>query len=154
MEPQARTIWDALTFRTPAMLRVVDGLSDEQLHWLPPNAVNSIGWLLWHIAEVEDNWVREKLLHAPKRYPFGVSAKAQPRPSIPAKADLLAYFHDVRGLSKNRLDATTDAQMDATIEDEHYGTLTVRQVWAGVATSGAWHGGQIAYLNRLLAAPR
>jgi uncharacterized damage-inducible protein DinB len=150
MQPQPRTIWDSLEFRTPAMLRVIERLSDEQLRWLPPNGVNSIGWLLWHIAEVEDNWVRDKLLHVPKEYPFAVSVKATPRPAIPTKSQLLAYFHRVRSLSKLRLEATSDEQMDTTIEDEHYGTLTVRQVWAGVATSGAWHGGQIVYINRLM----
>jgi hypothetical protein len=37
------------------------------------------------------------------------------------------------------------------IKDEHYGQITVRQVWAGAATSCAWHGGQIVLLvNRLL----
>ena len=57
METQARVLWDALVFRTPVMLRIVEGLSDERLQWLPPNGVNSIAWLLWHIAEVEDNWM-------------------------------------------------------------------------------------------------
>ena len=33
---------------------------------------------------------------------------------------------------------------------QHFGTLTVRQVWAGVVTSAAWHAGQIVYVNRLL----
>src|SRR5579864_1897744 len=61
MEMQARVLWDALVFRTPVMLRIVEGLSDAQLRWLPPNGVNSIAWLLWHIAEVEDHWIREKL---------------------------------------------------------------------------------------------
>jgi hypothetical protein len=150
MEMQARVLWDALVFRTPAMLHIVERLSDAQLRWLPPNGVNSIVSLLWHIAEVEDNWIREKLLHVPKHYPFDVSVKATPRLAWPPKSALVTYFHDVRALSKQRLEASSDAQMDHTVEDEHYGTLTVRQVWAGVATSGAWHGGQIAYVNRLL----
>jgi uncharacterized damage-inducible protein DinB len=38
----------------------------------PPNGVNSIARLLWHIAEVEDNWIREQTLHVPKYYPFDV----------------------------------------------------------------------------------
>src|SRR5206468_5182185 len=34
--------------------------------------------------------------------------------------------------------------------DENYGVLTARQVWAGVVSSAAWHGGQIVYAKRLL----
>jgi hypothetical protein len=150
MDPQARTLWEALTFRTPAMLRVLDAVTEDHIRWVPPNGVNSIGWLLWHIAEVEDNWVREKLFDLPKRYPFGVSVKAAPRPPIPSKDELLAYFREVRALSASRLEATSDTQLDRTVVDETYGALTVRQVWAGAATSGAWHGGQIVYINGLL----
>jgi hypothetical protein len=101
-------------------------------------------------TKVEDNWIRDQILHVPKHYPFDVYAKATPRPACPPKAALVIYFHDVRALSKQRLEATSDTQMEHTFEDEHYGTLTVRQVWAAVATSGARHGGQITYVNRLL----
>jgi len=86
------------------MLRIVARLSDEQLRWLPPNGVNSIAWLLWHIAEVEDSWIREKLLDAPKRYPFNASAKTVPRVPCPEKTALIAYFHEGRALSKQRLE--------------------------------------------------
>jgi uncharacterized damage-inducible protein DinB len=150
MGPQAHVIWDALEFRTPSMLRVAGGLSEEQMRWLPPNGVNSIGWLLWHIAEVEDNWIREKLLNMEKQFPFGVSAKATPRPSCPPVSALIEYFHEVRAVTHLRLDAMADDRFDDSVQDETYGLLTVRQVWAGVATSCAWHGGQIAYVNRLL----
>jgi hypothetical protein len=51
MTPQARAIWDALEFRMPAVLAAVAGLTDAELSWQPPNGANSIGWLLWHIAE-------------------------------------------------------------------------------------------------------
>ena len=150
MGPQGRVIWDALEFRTPSILRVVNALSEDQIRWLPPNGVNSIAWLLWHIAEVEDNWVREKLLNQQKQYPFGVSAKGIPRPPCPLKSALVGYFHDVRAATKKRLDVVPEDRFDDTVEDETYGLITVRQVWVGVATSCTWHGGQIAYVNRLL----
>jgi hypothetical protein len=76
MGPQARTIWDSLEFRTPAIFRAVENLSETEIGWQPPNGANPIAWLLWHIPEVEDNWVRDKLLHLPKRYPFGTSVKS------------------------------------------------------------------------------
>jgi hypothetical protein len=52
--------------------------------------------------------------------------------------------------AKERLEQIPEDEFDRTIQDEHYGRLTVRQVWAGVVTSAAWHGGQIVYANRLL----
>jgi uncharacterized damage-inducible protein DinB len=148
---QARAIWDALEFRTPAVLKKVAGLSDADLSWHPPNGANSIGWLLWHIAEVEDNWIRAAVLNLPRRYPFGASVKAAGDAAPPSKDALLAYLHEVRALSRDRLEQTTDDEFARVVTDEHYGPITVRQVWAGVATSGAWHGGQIVLLvNRLL----
>ena len=78
MGPQARTIWDGLQFRTPAILRTVDAVSEEQFYWHAPNGGNSIAWLLCHIAEVEDNWARDKLLGLPRRFPFGRSCTRLP----------------------------------------------------------------------------
>ena len=152
MGPQARTIWDSLEFRTPAILRATEGLSETDLYWQPPNGANSIAWLLWHIPEVEDNWIRDKLLNLPKRYPFGTSVKARSGSEWPNKNALLAYFHEVRASTKDRLEQTCEEEFDRLIADEHFGSLTVRQVWGGVVTSCAWHGGQIIFIaNRLLA---
>lgn len=155
MGPQAKTIWDGLQLRTPIILDSVDDLSEADLHWRPPNAGNSIAWLLWHIPEVEDNWVRHKLLGVPKRYPFGISVKAAWGKTWPSKTELLAYFSEVRSLTGERLERTPETTFDSSIDDEHFGFLTVRQLWSGVVTSCAWHGGQIVLIkNRLLAPQR
>jgi uncharacterized damage-inducible protein DinB len=151
MTPQARVIWDALEFRMPAVLAAVAGLTDADVSWQPPNGANSIGWLLWHIAEVEDNWIRAAVLSLPRRYPFGASVKDAAGAERPSKDALLDYLYEVLALSQDRLEHTTDDEFDRVVTDDHYGPMTVRQVWAGVATSGAWHGGQIVLLaNRLL----
>jgi uncharacterized damage-inducible protein DinB len=154
MGPQARTIWESLEFRTPAILGATESLSEAELRWQPPNGANSIAWLLWHIPEVEDNWVRDKLLKLPKRYPFGRSVKAHTGMEWPTKTALLSYFHQVRAATKDRLEQTREDEFDNVIADEHFGSITVRQVWGGVVTSCAWHGGQIVLIvNRLLAKP-
>ena len=49
----------------------------------------------------------------------------------------------VRSLSHARLESTTDAELERPVTDAHFGQLTARDVWVGVATSCAWHGGQI-----------
>jgi hypothetical protein len=61
----------------------------------------------------------------------------------------------VRALSKDRLERTGEDEFERTIVDEHFGLITIRQVWSGVATSCAWHGGQIILIaSRLLNAPQ
>jgi hypothetical protein len=74
--PRAGLVWSSLELRTPAMLRIIAELSETQMRWRPPNNSNSIAWLLWHIAEVEDNWVLDKVYGLPKQYPFGRSVRA------------------------------------------------------------------------------
>jgi uncharacterized damage-inducible protein DinB len=150
VNPEARVVWAGLEFRKPAMLSIVEKLSEEQMHWVPPNGRNSIAWQLWHIAEVEDNWVRDILHGEPRRYPYGLSVRDATRAQYPTKTVLLGYFHEVRELSKKRLAATTEADFDEMVHDAIYGALSVRDVWGGVVTSFAWHAGQIALMNRLM----
>jgi hypothetical protein len=151
MNDQARVIWETLEFRTPVMLRAVNALSEHQMRWQPPNGANSAAWLLWHIAEVEDNWVREKVYDLPRRFPFGASIRAAAPGEYPSKPALLEYFHEVRALSRTRLEKTSLEQLDLPVEDESWGQIDVRGVWIGVATSGAWHGGQLVLLaNRII----
>lgn len=79
MNREAKVIWASLEFRKPQMLFLVEPLSREQMHWIPPNEKNSIAWQVWHIAEVEDNWVRHILLEEERQYPFGCSLRTADR---------------------------------------------------------------------------
>ena len=147
-EPSA--IWANLEFRKPTLLRVVEPMSASEMLWIPPNGRNSVAWLIWHIAEVEDNWVRDLVYSEPKRYPFGCPVRDATADQFPNKSELLDYFHEVRGLTKTRLAASGQKDFDRTVVDEHFGQLSVRELWAGVATSFAWHAGQIAMMSRLM----
>src|SRR5439155_20447272 len=96
------------------------------------------------------NWVRDRLYGLPKRYPFGRSVKATDARKSPRKAELLAYFHEVRTITQARLEQTSESEFDRLVEDDQYGTLTVRRLCGGVGTSGAWHGGQIVLVAKRL----
>lgn len=151
MNRQARLIWETLEFRTPGILQAVENLNEDQLRWQPPNGANTAAWLLWHIAEVEDNWIRDVVHGEPRHFPFGVSVRQCAIGDYPPKSELLKYFHETRELSRDRLERTTDAEFDRLVEDAEFGTIDVRRVWIGVATSCAWHGGQLVILaNRLI----
>lgn len=41
------------------VLKVVNGLSDEQLGWRPAPRAHSMGWTLWHIARCADKFAAE-----------------------------------------------------------------------------------------------
>ena len=135
MTPQARAIWSALEFRKPMLLRNVEPLSEPQMRWSPGPDRNSIAWQLWHIAEVEDNWVRALVTNEPLRFPFGVGVRDAHDEHYPAKQQLLDYFHEVRSLTKMRLEAARESDFDRTVEDVDFGRLTVLDVWSGVVTS-------------------
>ncbi len=153
MNDQARVIWQTLEFRTPTMLRSFSRLSESQLLWQPPNGANTAAWLLWHIAEVEDNWVRDKVYGQPRRFPFGASVRDAATEDYPRKGELLEYFHEVRALSRDRLEGTSEENFNQPVDDEGFGRIDVRSVWIGVATSCSWHGGQLVLLaNRLIPA--
>ncbi len=123
MNSQAQLVWDSLEFRTPIILRIVEPLSENQMRWWPPNRSNSIAWLIWHIAEVEDNWIRDRLYGEPRRYPFGRSVQGTAHDEYPAKAALLSYFAEVRALTKQRLERMADEEFERFIHDSHWHDL-------------------------------
>ena len=152
MVPQARAIWSALEFRKPMLLRNVEPLDEAQMRWRPGPERNSIAWQLWHIAEVEDNWIRLLVTGEPPHFPFGVQVREATDDDYPDEARLLRYLHDVRALTRSRLEAAAAGDFDREVEDPDFGTLTVLGVWSGVVTSFAWHAGQVALTAKLLPA--
>ncbi|MHC4108587.1 MAG: DinB family protein [Planctomycetota bacterium] len=150
MVPEAKVIWSALEFRKPMLLRNVEPLDEAQMRWRPAADRNSIAWQLWHIAEVEDNWICALVTGEPLRFPFGAQVRAATENDYPSKAQLLDYLHEVRGLTKPRLEALQSADFERQAEDPDFGKLTVLDVWTGVVTSFAWHAGQIALTAKLL----
>lgn len=149
LTPESRSVWAALEFRRPMMMRNIDPLNDDHMRWVPGPGRNPIAWQLWHIAEVEDVWIRTCLLGEPGDFPFGKPV-SEAGGDYPAKNELVAYFLDVRARTRTRLEALAPERFDDLVRDPDFGTITVRDLWAGVATSFAWHAGQIALTAKLL----
>jgi uncharacterized damage-inducible protein DinB len=145
--------------------RAVDGLSDDGLAFRPGADANSIAWLVWHIARIQDDhiselrdgqqvWIeggwRERF-----GFPFPPSATGYDHTSADVAAvrapgaDLLAYYdavHDatvayVRTLQPDDLDRVVDRSWDPPV------TQGVRIV--SVISDNLQHAGQAAYIRGL-----
>lgn len=146
----------------------VEGLDKDQLAHRPAPDTNSIAWLIWHAARVQDaqiaglagteqvwltqGWVdRFKLPIDPADHGYGHTSDQVAK--VRATGELLAGYlratHEatlayLRGLSDEDLDEVIDTNWDPPV------TRGVRLV--SIADDDAQHVGQAAYLRGLLLA--
>jgi Protein of unknown function (DUF664) len=163
----AEVLIDALERVVENGVAAVDGLTDDQLAARPAPAANSIAWLVWHAARVQDSHVadvadldqvwtaqgfadRFDLPLRPGDTGYGHSSEDVAK--VRASADLLAEYlravHDqsvgyLRELGEDDLDRVVDERWDPPV------TLGVRLV--SVVDDDAQHVGQAAYARGLLA---
>jgi len=147
-----------------AVHRAVDGASGATLAYRPDDGSNSVAWLVWHLARIQDDHVAdvagtEQAWTADGwggRFdlPFdatetGYGAKPEDVAALSgATADLLTGYYDavhqrtldyVRGLSDEDLDRVVDIRWDPPV------TLGVRLT--SVITDDLEHAGQAAYVR-------
>jgi uncharacterized damage-inducible protein DinB len=144
----------------------VDGLSEEQLASRPDADANSVAWLVWHLARVQDDHVADvagtEQVWTARDFvtrfdlPFdsdatGFAMSSEDVSHVRASAELLAEYvravHDatvayVAGLTPDDLDRVVDERWDPPV------SLGVRLV--SVVNDDAQHMGQAAYVRGLL----
>ena len=146
--------------------RAVDGLDLDALTWQPDDAANTIAWLVWHLARVQDDHVAEVAgteqvwVEGDWAGRFGLAAGTREtgfghgpeevRAVRPADADtLVAYLDTVTDRTRTFLEDTGAEDLDRVV-DEHWDppvTLGVRLV--SVIGDGLQHVGQAAYVRGL-----
>ena len=148
----------------PALL---DGLGGEEILWRPDEDSNSIGWLVWHLARVQDDhlagvagreqiWTtagfakRFDLPYAARSIGYGQSSQEVAAFSV-ADGSLLAAYHAavhaetveiVQGLTAADFARIVDRRWDPPV------TAAVRLV--SVVNDITQHAGQAAYLRGLV----
>ena len=149
-----------------AMLRSVDGLSHEEMSWMPTPECSSIGFLVWHYGRTLDRWIHARLQNVPQLWEqdwaarlgqditdpndtgYGYGPERLAAFQQPDTATLLEYAAAALEAAKIYLASRTDADFDTTIViNPRGGTMTLANMCQQLLWEFNQHGGQIAYLR-------
>ncbi|THV30839.1 mycothiol transferase [Glycomyces paridis] len=148
---------------------VLDGVSQEVLDARPGPVANSVGWLVWHIARVQDDHVagvagseqvwfsggwRERfaLPLAPADHGYGHTSEQAGLVRGIAAGELRGYYDAVHAVTLDYVEGLEADDLDRVVDtnwDPHV-TLGVRLV--SVVNDNQQHTGQAAYVRGLLEA--
>ncbi|MDF2823920.1 MAG: chorismate synthase [Mycobacterium sp.] len=156
---------DAFTRLIEHVDGVVDGLTDEVSIYRPAPEANTIAWLLWHSARVQDaqvadvagveqawtagGWVDTFSLDLP-RDDTGYGHSAQDVAKVRASAQNLAgYYRAVHELTLEYVAGLDAAELERVIDENWDPPVTVSVRLVSVIDDCAQHLGQAAYLKGL-----
>lgn len=154
--------------RIPGIVRrAVDGLDAVALTWRVEAGSNPIGWLVWHLARVQDDHVAElvdgeqvwlagawaarfALPEGTTETGFGHTAD-QVAAVRPESVDvLLAYLDHVTDRTHEVLAATTADDLDQVVDPSWDPPVTMGVRLVSVLADGLQHAGQAAYLRGVM----
>ncbi len=146
---------------------VLDGLSDEDIHWQPRPDCNSIGWLAWHLTRQHDAqiaslmaeeqlWLRDGWHQRfgrpadPEDIGFGDTAEQVAAFRAPDAATLLDYHKAVLDRSAGYFTTLSASDLDRELDEPWFQPLPrvgVRLI--SIVDEAIVHAGQAAYLRGL-----
>lgn len=143
--------------------RALDGLTREELATQPKPDCNSIGWIAWHMGQVEDRFVHAIFQKRPRLWETGwaqrlgipvegayrsvESLKGFPTPTTDS---LNGYLLAVRKDTQEFLNGATPAQFDQEVEMFGGRKSTIGLAFGGMIAELHQHAGQLAYLRGFL----
>lgn len=141
---------------------ITDGLQDDEAVWRPDPGANTVAWLLWHLARVQDDHIAtlagvEQAWTAQGWYErFGLTFKSDAtgyahssgdvgRVRAPA-ADLAGYHADVRALTQRYLDGVKPAELQRVVDENWDPPVTASVRIVSVVNDCTDHVGQAEYV--------
>lgn len=154
---------DAFTRLIEHVDEVVDGLTDEQTAYRPTPAANSIAWLIWHSARVQDaqlapiagieqvwhsgGWVERFGLDLPAD-DTGYGHDPAEVAKVRASADLLAgYYRAVHDVTLHYVGRVGAADLQQVIDENWDPPVTASARLVSIIDDCAQHLGQAAYVR-------
>lgn len=154
--------------RLPEMIHeAVDGLTADQLHWAPAPGANSIGWLVWHLARVQDHHIAELLdedqlwvsggwadRFGLKPDPHDTGYGHKPKQVTGVRPDgpeaLVEYYEAVAGRTRDLITGLTPADLDRIVDEGWDPPVTLGVRLISVAHDDIAHAAQAAYVRGIL----
>lgn len=153
---------DAFTRLIEHVDEITDGLSDDRAGYRPSPNANSIAWLLWHSARVQDvqvadvagvqqawtrdGWVERFGLDLPPD-DTGYGHSPEDVAKVQAPANLLAgYYHAVHKLTLEYIASVTGEELARVVDTNWDPPVTASARLVSVIDDCAQHLGQAAYV--------
>jgi hypothetical protein len=142
---------------------LTDGLTDDVSFFRPTASANSIAWLIWHSARVQDaqlcdiagieqvwtrdGWVDQFGLDLP-RDSTGYSHDTEEVGMVRAPADLLAgYYHAVHKVTLEYIASVTPEELGRIVDRRWNPPVTASARLVSIIDDCAQHLGQAAYVR-------
>jgi len=143
----------------------VDSMSEVELRWQATLETNTILWLVWHMADVEDSWINEAIggnetvwdksgwaertgINLEDHLGVKGIEGVRSMPDIEMKA-LLEYFDEVRQAAFNVVDGISDRDL-ANLDVRPGGRATWEWILGHVLVEEAQHLGQVALIRGMI----
>ena len=161
----AELLTDAFGRVQETVHEAVDGLSAGQLAARLDEDANSIAWLCWHLARVQDDHVADAFgveqvwPHFADRFglPFGLDAIGYGHSSRQvalvrvSSGDLLTAYHDaVHAQTITLVANVTDADLSRIVDERWDPPVTLGVRLVSVISDGLQHAGQAAFIRGIL----
>src|ERR1700738_3977760 len=161
----AELLTDAFWRVQETVHEAVDGLSADQLAARLDADANSVAWLCWHLARVQDDHVadafgvaqvwaeygkRVELPFGPGDIGYGHSSEQVAQVTVPS-GDLLTGYHDAVHEQTIRLvSGVTDADLSRVVDEGWDPPVTLGVRLVSVISDGLQHAGQAAFIRGIL----
>ncbi len=161
-------VTDALNTVRGSVALTLNGLSPEQLIHRPGPESNPIGWLIWHMARMQDRgisaitgneqlWIRDGwhdrygMAADPEDTGMGHDAARVSAFAAPDAATLLEHYDAVLDNTRNYLSALTPDDLDRVVETASSAPpATVGERLIAVVNGNLQHVGQAGYVRGLI----
>ena len=156
------------------LYRALDGLTFDELNWRPRPEANSVAFIVWHVARVEDCWFQrfladttevwvargwhERLGLPEESWGYGYSVERLAAFPALREEDLRGYFDAVRKSTLIRLRDMTEADLDrvpgrspfpGSPSSSRFAEFTVARMFRQLIGEEYQHLGHVNYIRGL-----